>query len=90
MNRTMRLDRFIPETDAFTRPELVAQYEACERHAERVRTARREWTDRIPQDDGTVLVLEYQAGRLVGKRREMPAGSVHGRTHRGWVGARLG
>lgn len=89
MNRPVALDSFIPETDAFTRPELVAQYEACERHRERVRTSRRDWVDRIPLDDGRVEVRTYEAGRLVSREFVMPGGSAHGRTQRGTWGTRL-
>lgn len=89
MRQAIPLERFFPDLDGLTRPELVRGYEACERKRERISTGRRSWVERIPQDDGTVLVRVFELGRLVEKRTEMPGGTAHAKTSRGVYGARL-
>lgn len=90
MRQAVPLERFFPDLDGLTRPELIRGYQVVERHRERVSTGRRSWVEKIPQADGTVLVRVFEQGRLMEKRTEMPAGSAHARTSRGVYGARLG
>lgn len=89
MRQAIPLERFFPDLDGLTRPELVRQYAQVERHRERVSTGRRSWVEKVPQEDGTIIESQYEQGRLVDRRRVMPAGSAHKRTHSGIYGARL-
>ena len=75
------LERFTPDPEALTRSELVRDYERCERKAERTRTSRKDWVDRIPLEDGRIEVRRYEAGRLVAREWVMP---------RAEIGSRLG
>lgn len=89
MRQAVPLDRFFPDVDGLTRPELVRQYQQAERHRERVSTGRRCWVESVPQEDGTIIQSTYEQGRLVDRRRVMPGGSAHAKTSRGVYGARL-
>ena len=88
MRQAIPLEDRFPENEALTRSELVHGYTQIERHRERVSTGRRCWVDRIPQADGTVIVSRYEQGRLVDRRREMPAAAPQRHIRSMW-GTRL-
>ena len=89
MRQAVPLEELFPENEALTRAELVHGYTLLEKHQERVSTGRRCWVDRVTQDDGTVIVSTYEAGRLVDRRREMPTCAPNQRVQRGTWGVRL-